>query len=486
MKSGTSRTHVSQARRSPDGLGWTALSLAMIVLVSACVTVNAGNPQSPVVSSQSPGGNVPARAEIWREATGGGVAASRKSPEDGRGVQQVAPSTIIEVPSGREAQWLAVGDLNNDGRLDILTARNTNQVVTALTAYNLDGEVLWTWGAGGGPTITYDVPAQIYDLDGDGQNEVLYSIRGHLIVASGKDGKEKKRWQLPEGLTVADCIIIANFTGKKRPSDILIKTRYDHVWAYDDEFHLLWEWKGNSGHHPCPDDVDGDGKDELLCGFTLLDDDGQELWHLEPEPAGHADTARICWNLDGKSLNRPWYLSTCCGGNDLILTDHLGKRLWQMRPQVNLHFQSVRAAELRPDLPGKEIVVDIAGDPDPSPDRLMLVDFKGNILGRYEPDYTRFHDVIDWNGDGVFEIIIPRADGIFDANGHQLVRFLNPPPHPTDRETPFCYVADCYNDGNDDVILLDDSSIRIYNNPSLPARKPKPLVMKRYYNFTFY
>jgi hypothetical protein len=117
---------------------------------------------------------------------------------------------------------------------------------------------------------------------------------------------------------------------------------------------------------------------------------------------------------------------------------------------------------------------------------LTLLDAKGNILGSYPPDYARFHDLIDWDGDGVMEIIIPRADGIFGAAGKQLVRFLDPPPHPTDRETPFCYVADMYNDGNDDVILLDDSSIRIYSNGKLLARRAKPLVMKRYYNFTFY
>jgi len=400
--------------------------------------------------------------------------------------EEIAPLKIIEVPEGREAEWLAIGDLDNDGRLDFLTARNTNQAVTALTAYDLDGNVMWKWGAGGGPTITYDVPVQIYDIDGDGQNEVLYSIRGYLVVANGADGAVEKKWRLPDKLAVADCITIANFTGKKKASDILIKSRYNHVWAYDNNFSLLWESAGNTGHHPCPDDVDGDGKDELFCGYTLLDDDGRELWHLKPEPAGHADTARICWNLDGKSPGRPWYLTTCCAGNDLILTDFLGKRLWQMRPDVVLHFQSARPAELMPEIPGKEIVVDIAGDPESSPDRLIVLDLQGNILGSYMPDYTRFHDVIDWDGDGVMEIIIPRAEGLFDARGRQLVRFLNPPPHPTDRETPFCYVADMYRDGNDDVILLDDSSIRIYSNPNLAPRKPKPLVMKRYYNFTFY
>jgi len=400
--------------------------------------------------------------------------------------EEVAPARVIRVPQGREAEWLAIGDLDNDGDIDFLTARNANQAVTALTAYDRDGNLLWNWGQGGSPIITYDVPVQIYDIDGDGESEVLYTVEGYLVVANGSDGTEEEKWPLPDGLRVADCIVIANFTGKSRPSDILIKSRYNHVWAYDSSFKLLWEWKGNTGHHPSPDDIDADGKDELLCGYTLLNDDGREIWRLEPEPPGHADTARISWNLDGESPGRPWYLTTCCDGKDLILTDHFGKRLWQMSPKVVLHFQSARVAELRPDIPGREIVVDIAGDPAPSPDRLMLLDAKGNVLGSYMPDYTRFHDVIDWDGDGVMEIIIPRADGLFDGSGRQLVRFLNPPPHPSDRETPFCYAADVYGDGNDDVILLDDSSIRIYSNAKLLPREPKHPVMKRHYNFTFY
>ena len=400
--------------------------------------------------------------------------------------EEVAPSKVIEAPAGREAEWLAIGDLDNDGDLDFLTARNSNQAVIALTAYDRDGNVMWKWGEGGSPIIVYDVPVQIYDIDGDGKNEVLYSVVGHLIVANGTDGVEKGRWSLPKGLMVADCIVIANFRGKKKPSDIVIKSRYDRVWAYDNNFSLLWEWRGNTGHHPCPDDVDHDGKDELFCGYTLLDDDGKEIWRLKPEPSGHADTARISWDLDGKSPDIAWYLTTCCGGSDLIVTNHRSDRLWQMGPKVALHFQSARAAEIRPDIPGKEIVADIAGDPLPLADRLMVIDMKGNVLGSYVADYTRFHEVIDWNGDGVMEIIIPRADGIFDGSGRRLVRFLNPPPHPTDRETPFCYAADVYGDGNDDVILLDDSSIRIYSNRRLPARKPKPAVMQRYYNYTFY
>ena len=38
--------------------------------------------------------------------------------------------------------------------------------------------------------------------------------------------------ELPEGLAVADCLILANLRGLSTPADIIIKTRYYPAWAY--------------------------------------------------------------------------------------------------------------------------------------------------------------------------------------------------------------------------------------------------------------
>ena len=44
----------------------------------------------------------------------------------------------------------------------------------------------------------------------------------------------------------------------------------------------------NTGHCPLPIDIDGDGKDELLVGYNLLDSDGQLLWSY-PISEDHTD-----------------------------------------------------------------------------------------------------------------------------------------------------------------------------------------------------
>ena len=71
-------------------------------------------------------------------------------------------------------EWLVAGDLDGDGTTEIVTARNDRQIVTTVLASRLDGSVLWRWGTPntGKAELGYDVPVQIYDLNGDGRTEV--------------------------------------------------------------------------------------------------------------------------------------------------------------------------------------------------------------------------------------------------------------------------------------------------------------------------
>ena len=392
-------------------------------------------------------------------------------------------SPVQRIRTGdRGGCWLALGDLDGDGRLDYLVARNDAQRVTALTAYANSGEELWRWGEGGSANIGYDVPAIIYDIDRDDHAEALCSIEGYLLVLEGATGQEKARWPLPEGLAVADCIVIANLRGLDAPADLLVKTRYDRLWAYTNEWEPLWEWSGNTGHHPDVRDVDGDGRDEVLCGFTLIDDDGTVLW--QQDLPGHADAARLL-ELGGL----PRALSSCCGGNDLALTGLDGELLWRQQPDImDFHWQTVHVGELRPDIPGQEIIVD-EGWARPGRSRLTLLTERGEWVGCYYVSYPRFHRIIDWDGDGVMEVAIPSDDLICDGRGRPIVALADGPSlGGPGVETPMCHVADVLGDGRDELVVFNAEEIAIYANPSEPKAKHerKPAVMKRHYNATYY
>jgi hypothetical protein len=395
----------------------------------------------------------------------------------------VEPVQVIHTGE-RGGCWLALGDLDGDARLDYVVARNQSQAVTALTAYGNDGRELWRWGGGPGPSITYDVPTTVYDLDLDGAAEVLCSIEGFLLVLDGATGQEERRWPLPEGLKVADCIIIANLRGLPQAADLLIKTRYDHVWAFTNEWRPLWEFHGNTGHHPAVRDIDEDGRDEVLCGFTLIDDDGTVLW--QKELPGHADTARLTEMRPGGPIRA---LSTCCGGNDMALTALGGDLLCRQRPgMTDFHFQSAWVGEVRPDVPGYEIMVD-DGHAAPARARVAMLDHRGRWLGAFYVSYPRFHKLMDWDGDGVMEIVIPSDHLLCDGRGRPVVRLADAPElSARGAETPIPRIADVCGDGRDELVLFNADSILVYGNPR-PARRPfpaQPVVQERYYNFTYY
>jgi len=386
---------------------------------------------------------------------------------------------ILRIPTGeRGGCWLALGDLTGDGRPDFVVARNDNQAVTALTAYGSDGRELWRWGEGGAADIAYDVPATVYDLDGDGRAEVLCSVRGSLLLLDGETGREKARFPLPAGLDVADCLTIANLRGGERPADVVLKSRYDHLWACDDRLSVLWEWAGNTGHCPTARDIDGDGRDEVLCGYALIDHDGRVLWEL-PLP-DHADTTRLVQLEPGGPVRA---VLGCGGGSDMVIASLAGEILHRPQPPLaDFHFQTINVGDLRRDPAGRELIVD-DGWARPGRAQLALFDAQLRRIGTYYSAYQRFARLVSWGG--LARIVMPADGAIVDGRGRAVARFVDPPPFGgPGAESPMARVADIDGDGQDEVILYNAEQIVVYRNPSPPS--PQPAVQERLYNFTYY
>ena len=145
--------------------------------------------------------------------------------------------------------------------------------------------------------IRTDLPFQIYDINNDGVDEVIAVWDFKLRILDGRNGKILQEVPTPvltdppetvTGLEYGryaftrlnvDAIRIVNVTGKKRPSDILIKDRYSRIWIYNSSLHLLWTFsKYNTGHFPYSLDIDEDGKDEIFSCYNMIDHDGKLLW----------------------------------------------------------------------------------------------------------------------------------------------------------------------------------------------------------------
>lgn len=367
---------------------------------------------------------------VWSVANGAEdafVVDARGTPSTSAPV--VKPWRTITVDADYGGHWVVAGDLDDDGEIEIVSARNFNKgddhFTSSLAVQKLDGSLLWRWGDPqlGRRELHHDVACQIHDLDHNGTNEVIVAADRKVVVLDGPSGEPASAFPIEQD--ASDCIVFADLSGQGWPSDILVKTRYGQLWAYASDGRMLWTVKQPGGyrtaHQPFPVDLDGDGRDEILAGYAALNPDGSVRWVFQAEEGqrnrGHAD----CWRVV-RLAERPAHTRlgmTMCGGNALVLTDGRGQLIWQA---TGHHYESVDVGEIRNDIPGLELAVDIDHLPRP-PKPLCLFDQRGNEIGRINTEYTRHHILVDWDEDGLEEIGSSRPRGLFDGRGRRVCSF---------------------------------------------------------------
>ena len=376
------------------------------------------------------------------------------------------------------ARSVRFGDLNGDGEIDVLLGqvlhhgpKDRNSEVSCLTAMDLNGDTLWQigeadpWKSG----LTNDVAFQIHDLDGDGTNDVVYCQNMEIIVADGATGMTKFKTPTPETppdtkaehakfpRILGDSLYFCDLRGTGRDSDIVLKDRYQSFWALDDKLNVLWSAQCNTGHYPYAYDIDGDGRDELMVGYTLFDHDGKVVWSAEDTIEDHADGVAIVKFRDDAE---PRLL---CAASDegMIFTDMKGTILHHHRVG---HVQNPAVADFRPDMPGLEAV---------------SINFWGNqgIVHFYDADGAIYHTFepcqhgsmclpINWTGEpGEFWVLSANVDegGMFDGWGRRVVRF------PADGHPDMCNaVLDITGDARDEVVVWDPREMWIYTQDDSP------------------
>ncbi len=152
------------------------------------------------------------------------------------------------------------------------------------------------------------LPIQVFDLDGDGRDEVVLIAGGRIRVYSTTTAEQLADCPLPEPnpygectmdpqwATVNDALCPVRLNGRGQMG-FYIKDRYWNIHLYDSSLRHLWHKALNTGHFPLPVDVDGDGREEILCGHTLLDVEGNVIW--KADLADHADAIAFLPLTDG-------------------------------------------------------------------------------------------------------------------------------------------------------------------------------------------
>lgn len=365
---------------------------------------------------------------------------------------------------------MLLGDLNGDGRMEMLLVHPDNRQdvryiphqVQCLTAYDLEGSLLWQTGkpdAGAGSQGS-DYPAQIADIDGDGRLEVLCVMNGRLLVLNGHDGSVRASHELPDP-HAHDCIIVANLTGGTHAGDIILKDRYHRLWAMDRDFRLLWTHEGNPGHFPWVYDLDGDGRDEVMAGYDLLDHDGRLLWSCH-DLDDHAD---CIWVGDVNGDGEP---ELVIGGSVTVMYDRHGKELW--RYEGSIESQHIALGKFCPDLPGLQIagldrlVREDDGKGLVGKDALFLLDNEGRELWKEDRKTPGWLTIIEplrsWTKDAPDYILAYRRGGgvfptLYDGSMNAVVEFPS---------EGYAVHADLWGSGAEQVIIYSNEMASIYSS----------------------
>lgn len=378
----------------------------------------------------------------------------------------------IDTPGFGAGRNIRLGDLDGDGRTDILIGQNIPRVrgdafshLSCLTAMNLDGKILWQSGKPDprNGLLTNDMPFQVHDMDGDGAAEVVLVRDFQLQILDGKTGKRKASTFLPPmdatlkerpyELNSGDSIAFLNLSGGKTATEIMVKDRYKFFWIYDRDLKLLWKGDGQTGHFPYPYDIDGDGKEEFVMGYTLWSNDGRRLWSKDEALRDHADGITM-GNFSADPKAPP--MAYACGSDEgFLLFDREGRILKHLRIG---HAQSPSVAKYRADIPGLQLLTINYWR---NPGILTLIDAQGNILKQAEPIHSGspLHPV-NWRGDGIEYSLLSgnaREGGMIDGQFRRVVMF------PDDGHPDLASMtADLTGDARDEIILWDQQRIWIY------------------------
>ncbi len=440
--------------------------------------------------------------------TSGRISLEKNAPQIPTGLD--APNVAINVKDGIvSVDRIGVGDLDGDGIYDYVLKHpksqtdpgvwNTPTETYKIDAYNSKGEFLWRKDLGWNiVTGIWWSPMIVYDLDGDGRAEVISKtapLEPDYRASSGRvdsgpeyfsvfDGKTgdlfgKGDW-IPRG-NISDwgdsygnrvnrnLMCIAYLDGKN-PSLIILRGTYGlmkaEAWNYrDNQLTRVWSWsnedlgpeyQSQGFHNIHVYDIDNDGKDEILNGALVIDDDGSTLWSTGQ---GHGDRfflTDIDPQRDGMEV---WYIQEDREWYDLpvALRDaSTGELIWGVGDDSWGDVGRGMVADIHPGYPGMEVW---------SPQG-ALYSAKGQTIAPENPRYanTFVCDFAVWWDDDLQREL---------TQGGRLLKY-NHAVNTVDRigTVSSAYtIADVLGDWREEIIGFRDGAIRVCTPATLSTRR---------------
>jgi len=411
------------------------------------------------------------------------------------------PCQTIKLQGDYTFQKIGIADLDGDGRLDLVIKQPNENIdpyekywkpspgTYKLEASNGAGRFLWRcdlgWAIERG--IWYS-PYVVYDLDGDGRAEVAVKTgegdprdpdgrveKGpeYLTILDGQTGRPLTRvdWPPrtpfgPKGYNYAsrNQLGVAYLDGRS-PCLLVGRGTYTYMTlvAYefrDKKLRERWRWdneklgrtyRGQGAHWMHAADVDGDGRDEVVLGSCVIDDDGRALWstglgHPDHCYVGDIDPAHpgleIYYGIEPRNTR-----------NTMCLVDaKTGKILWgHDQPTQHIHSAGM-CSDIDAAHPGSECY---SGERD-FKDKRWLRDCKGNVLSTEDLGGLGPRPVY-WDADPQRELL----------RGPRIVKYRGPTLSPR-IEGSVIAVVDLVGDWREEIVTTLPGELRIYTT-TIPA-----------------
>jgi len=377
-------------------------------------------------------------------------------------------------PTVKQGGFLPIfGDLDGDGVLDVVLRLDNGihemsrdpGVPVELEAFTSYGRSLWRR-----PLVFHDhcfgsssnVPVVVYDLDGDGKAEVAVRLQEgdavFLAVLDGMTGRvlRKTPWtKMVSDFSKSSTRIHMSiaFLDGKSPAIITQTGLYENEVfdAYSADLKKLWTFKsfsetsGSGSHHIDIADVDGDGRDEVFDGTTLLNPNGTVRWSIYRE---HPDIVAVKRILPGVKDRQVYYaVESSMHAGAYLVDAKTGKIIWKLNREDDprwVHAHVGWASDIWEGSPGFELLTNRDGHT--AKDQVLFSALGKILMNPFPPGWRP----VNWLGGPVRELM--------SGNGRQLARFTGtevapiPGPGPNELGGSCSMVADLAGDFRDEVV----------------------------------